>query len=188
MPIWGIVAMAAAAFLLLIVIALRNSLIGRRNDVENAFAGIDAQLKKRCDLIPNLVAAVKTYMAHERGVLDRVTELRARALAAPAGSNERMEILGELAPAMRQIVVQAESYPELKASANFQLLQRSLNEVEEQLSAARRSFNAAVTSYNNAVEMFPTSIFAAMMGLRRRELFSIPEADREKPDVKQLFS
>ena len=169
------------------LLLMYNGLIGKKNTVENAFAGMDAMLKKRYDLIPNLVASVKQYMQHEAGVLTEITELRAKAISGRLTEGETLELNSKLGTAMRGIMVAVENYPDLKASENFMQLQRSLNEVEEQLSAARRSFNAAVTSFNNAVEMFPTNIMAGMMNYQVRDLFEIDEEERQRPDVGALF-
>jgi LemA protein len=171
-----------------IFFGMYNSLVGKKNQVENAFASIDAILKKRYDLIPNLVATVKQYMQHEAGVLTEITELRAKATSGQVSSDEAVELNNRIGRALGGIMVAVENYPDLKASDNFQQLQRTLNEVEEQLSAARRAFNASVTDFNNAVEMFPTNIVARMMNYTRRKLFEIPEQERENPDVKDLFS
>ncbi len=173
---------------LLVVFGMYNGLIGKKNNVENAFASIDTILKKRYDLIPNLIATVKQYMEHEKGVLENVTALRAKAMSGSLSSDETITLNNEINKAMGGIMVAVESYPDLKANQNFMDLQRSLNEIEEQLSAARRSFNAAVTDFNNAVEMFPTNIMAGMMNYKRRQLFEIPEVERENPDVKSLFA
>ena len=173
---------------LVVAFSMYNGLIGKKNSVENSFASIDTILKKRYDLIPNLVAAVKQYMEHERGLLENVTALRAKATGGSISSDEAVALNNEINKAMGGIMVAVESYPELKANENFKDLQRSLNEVEEQLSAARRAFNAAVTDFNNAVEMFPTNIMAGMMNYKRRQLFEIPETERVNPDVKDLFA
>ena len=174
--------------ILVIAFGMYNGLIGKKNGVENAFATIDTILKKRYDLIPNLVAAVKQYMEHERGLLENVTALRAKATSGNVSSDEAITLNNEINKTMGGIMVAVESYPELKANENFKDLQRSLNEVEEQLSAARRAFNASVTDFNNAVEMFPTNIMAGMMNYKRRQLFEIPETERQNPDVKNLFA
>ena len=174
--------------ILVIAFGMYNGLIGKKNGVENAFATIDTILKKRYDLIPNLVAAVKQYMEHERGLLENVTALRAKATSGNISSDEAITLNNEINKTMGGIMVAVESYPELKANENFKDLQRSLNEVEEQLSAARRAFNASVTDFNNAVEMFPTNIMAGMMNYKRRQLFEIPETERQNPDVKNLFA
>ncbi len=174
--------------LLLAVVGMYNSLIGKKNNVEKAFASIEVILKKRYDLIPNLVAAVKRYMEHERGLLEKVTSLRAKAMSGGISPDESITLNNEINKALGGIMVAVENYPDLKANQNFMDLQRSLNEVEEQLSAARRAFNAAVTEFNNAVEMFPTNLMAGMMHYTLRQLFEIPEAERESPDVKSLFA
>ncbi|MBU1701464.1 LemA family protein [bacterium] len=172
---------------LITIFIMYNSLIGKKNQVENAFAGIDTLLKKRYDLIPNLVSAVKQYMKHEAGVLTEITELRAKATSGTLSSDEAVDLNNKIGRALGGIMVAVENYPDLKASENFQQLQRTLNEVEEQISAARRSFNASVTDFNNAVEMFPTNIMAGMMGYKRRQLFEIPESERQNPNVGDLF-
>lgn len=171
----------------ILVAFLYNTLVGRRNDVENAFGSVDVLLKKRHDLIPNLVAAVKRYMKHEADLLGRVTELRSRALQGGLSPDETVDLENQITRSVGQVMVAVESYPELKADEQFQQLQRSLNEVEEQISAARRAFNAAVTSLNNGIEMFPSNLVAAMMGLQRRKVFEIPDVQRENVDVAQLF-
>lgn len=184
--------MIILAIIVVVVLAaifgIYNSLVGKKNQVENAFASIATILKKRYDLIPNLVATVKQYMQHEAGVLTQVTELRAKAVSGGVSPNEAVDLNNQIGKAIGGIMVAVENYPDLKASENFQQLQRTLNEVEEQLSAARRAFNASVTDYNNAVEMFPTNIMAGMMNYERRKLFEVPESERQTPDVKELFA
>lgn len=171
-----------------IVIIMVNSLIVKKNQIDNAFAGIDAQLKKRYDLIPNLVAAAKEYMTHERGILEDITALRTKALENGVSTVEKMDIDNKLSAMMHGIMVQVENYPQLKASRNIEQLQRALNEVEEQLSAARRAYNAAVTSYNNSVEIFPSCIIAGILNYHTRPLFTIPENERDNVNVGALFS
>ncbi|MCK5345459.1 MAG: LemA family protein [Candidatus Heimdallarchaeota archaeon] len=170
-----------------VLMMMYNGLVGKKNQVENVFASMDAMLKKRYDLVPNLVAAVKTYMKHESGVLTEITELRSKALSGGISSDEQVDLDNKISKAIGGIMVAVENYPDLKASDNFLQLQRSLNEIEEQISAARRSFNAAVTDYNNAVEMFPTSIMAQMMNYKRKKVFEITEAERQNVNVGQLF-
>jgi len=181
-PIIVVVVLAVIGF------GMYNSLVGKKNAVENAFASIDTILKKRYDLIPNLVATVKQYMEHERGLLEKVTELRAKALQGNVSNDEAVGLNNELNKALGGIMVAVENYPDLKANTNFIDQQRTLTEVEEQLSAARRAFNAAVTDFNNAVEMFPTNILAGMMHYTRRQLFEIPEVERQNVNVKELFA
>lgn len=173
---------------LLVGVGMYNSLVGKKNQVENAFATIDVMLKKRYDLIPNLVACVKQYAKHESAVLQEVTELRARALSGAVTSDEAVSINNRIGKALGGLMAVVENYPELKANEQFLQLQRTLNEIEEQLSAARRAFNASITLYNNAVEMFPTSLVAGMMGYQRRQWFEAPEAERAAPNVGEALS
>ncbi len=173
---------------LLLIVILFNSLIAKRNAVNNAFAGIDAYLKKRYDLIPNLVAAVQKNMEHERGLLNEITELRSRAISGNISDRERVELDNKISRALGAINIAVENYPDLKANTNFLQLQASLNEVEEQLSAARRAYNAAVNSYNNAVQMFPTNLVAMIMGFKARPFFEASEAERQNVNVKNLFN
>jgi LemA protein len=186
--IGSLVCLGGGALLLLVLfMVLYNSLIAKKNQVDYAFSGIDVQLKKRHDLIPNLVATVRQYMEHERGLLERITELRARAVSPNLPEGERMQVEAALSTALRSLMIAVENYPNLKANENFLHLQASLNEIEEQLAAARRAYNAAVTDYNNAIEMFPTNFVASMMGLSRRTVFEATEQERATPDVSQLF-
>lgn len=172
----------------LYIVILYNSLISKKNQVQNVFASIDALLKKRYDLIPNLVATVQKYMQHERGTLTEITELRAKAISGTLSDDEKVDLDNKLTKTLGGIMVAVENYPDLKANQNFLQLQASLNEVEEQISAARRAYNAAVTDYNNAVEMFPTNILASMMNYQRKKVFEIPDAERQNVDVKDLFN
>ena len=186
MMVFGIV-IAIVAVVAAVLVGLYNSLVGKKNQVINVFGAIDALLKKRYDLIPNLVATVQTYMQYEKEVLTKVTELRARAISGKATDDEKIAIDREISTALRGIMVAVENYPDLKANQNFLQLQASLNEVEEQISAARRAYNAAVTDYNNAVEMFPTNMMARMMNYRRRPVFEISPEEREPVDVQKMF-
>lgn len=181
------VALIILVILILIAIGIYNSLIGKKNTVENAFGSIDVMCKKRYDLIPNLVATVKQYAAHESGTLEKVTALRNQASAGNLSADETVQLNNQLTQALGGLMVQVEAYPELKANENFNQLQRALNETEEQLSAARRTYNAAVTDFNNAVEMFPTNIMAGIMNYKRRQLFEAAEQERKNVDVGQLF-
>lgn len=173
--------------LLLALIFMYNTLIAKTNHVENIFAGVDAVLKKRYDLLPNLIASVKEYMLHERETLEKITSLRAQALQANLHSHEKIALDKELSSMLGGLMVAVENYPTLKANENFLHLQGTLHEVEEQISAARRAYNQSVTDYNNAIEMFPTNIMAGFMKLKRKEVFSIPPQERQNVDVKSLF-
>jgi LemA protein len=165
-----------------------NNLITSRNNVENAFGSIDAMLKKRYDLIPNLVESVKVYMKHEKDTLTQVTELRTKAVSGSVSTEEKVAIDNQLSSMMRKVMVSVESYPDLKSSEQFTMLQRSWNEAEEQISAARRAYNSAVTQYNNAIEKFPSNLMAGMFGHKRRVVFEIPQAERENISAKNLFA
>src|SRR5574344_160447 len=178
---------AVVLVLLVWFISVRNGFIGKRNLADNAFATIDVQLKQRCDLIPNLVSAAQAYMKHERGTLDDLTALRAQAQAAKTPA-ESIDVNNRIGHALRAFMVNVEAYPDLKASEQFVMLQRSLNEIEAQLAAARRTYNAAVTDFNNAVQMFPSSVVASMSGFATRPLLETSEEDRQRPDVKALFN
>jgi LemA protein len=173
--------------LVLFAILGYNRLVGLRNAADKSFASIDAMAKKRYDLIPNLVATVSKYMEHERTTLTQITEMRARAVSGNLSDNEKVDLDNKISRAMGGIMVAVENYPELKANTNFLQLQGSLNEVEEQLSAARRAYNAAVTDYNNAVQMFPSNVFALIFNFKTKPLFEISEKERQNVDVKALF-
>ena len=183
-----ILALIILVILIIIPIALYNSLVAKKNQVNNAFASTDTLLKKRYDLIPNLVAAVKNYMKHEQKTLTDITEMRSKAVSAQLSPDEKVALNNQLSKAIGGIMVAVENYPDLKANQNFLQLQASMNEIEEQISAARRAYNAAVTDYNNAVEMFPTNIMASMMHYKQRQLFEITETERKNVDVGALFN
>ncbi len=174
--------------LALIAILIYNSLIGKKNQVENIFAGVDAVLKKRYDLIPNLVASVSQYMEHEKSTLEKVTEYRAQAMKPGVSNDQKIALDAKLTSALGAINIAMEAYPDLKANENVMHLQRSLNEIEEQISAARRAYNQAVTDLNNAIEMFPTNIVAGWMNLQRRAVFEITVSERQNVDVNALFN
>ncbi len=182
-----IIGILVSLSILMIFIGMYNSLIGKRNQVENSFGTIDVMLKKRYDLIPNLVATVKQYMEHEKGTLENITKLRAQAMNGNISTEDKVELNNKLNKMIGGIMVAVENYPDLKANENFMQLQRSLNEIEEQISAARRTYNASVTDYNNSVDMFPTSMIAGMIGFRRRHVFEAAEHERENVQVKDLF-
>lgn len=185
MPV-SVVVLAAAVVVfvvLLFVVALYNRLVRARNAVENAVASVDVQLKQRRDLIPTLVDSMRAYMTHERGTLDELTALRERAAGSP-DPGTRMALDQQMAGLMRGLMVRAEGYPELKASETVVLLQRSLNEVEAQIAAARRTCNAAVASFNTALEVFPANLLAGVLGFARKPLFEAAADDRATPVVR----
>lgn len=183
-----IIIIAAAVLLFLILMGMYNNLIRKRNEVDNAFGGMDVQLKKRYDLIPNIVATVKQYATHEKELLTKVTEMRARATSGNISNEEKVALDNQISAGMKSIMVAVENYPDLKANENFMNLQRTLNEVESQISAARRTYNAVITDFNNAIQTFPSNIMAGMMSLKRKEVFVIPETERQNVDVKNLFN
>lgn len=176
-----------AVIIAVIVALLYNFLVSKKNQVENIFSSVDALLKKRFDLIPSLVASVAEAMQHEKGTLEEITRLRSSALQANTSPNEMAKFDAKLSSLLGSIMVAVEDYPELRANENTMHLQRSLNEIEEQLSAARRAYNQAVTDYNNAIEMFPTNFLANMMHYERGQVFTIQAEQRENPNVKELF-
>lgn len=170
----------------LVCILIYNSLIHKKANVDNAFSGIDVQLTKRQDLIVKLVEVAKQYMKYESETLQTIVKLRTQAMGAgtPAA---RMQAENQLTQELSKFQVSVESYPELKANQQFMDIQRALMEIEEQLAAARRTFNAAVTSYNVSLQTFPSSLFASALGFTSRELFVADEKKREDVDMKKLF-
>ena len=175
------------AVLALIVISVYNSLVGKRNQVSNIRSGVDTQLKRRFDLIPNLVATVKQYITHERELLENISALRS-GIQKAAGDEQRFALNGELSNLISKLNVVVENYPELKANENVMHLQKTLNEIEEQISAARRAYNAAVTDYNNAVEMFPSNIVASWARFHKAAFFEVPKGQDDPHDVHELFN
>lgn len=172
----------------LVLILIYNSLVSKKNQVANIFASVDAMLKKRYDLIPNIVASLSRYMQHEKELLERVTALRASAIKPDISDTQKISLDSELSKTLGSIMIAVENYPDLKASENIMHLQLTLNEVEEQISAARRAYNQAVTDYNNALEMIPTNFMASLMHYTKKELFIINENERKNISVKELFN
>lgn len=170
------------AFTLLWGVLVFNTLVSERNTIENARAGIDVQLRKRYDLVPNLVATVKGYASHEKALLLHITQLRIEAMQTVVPAHKHRADT-ELANSMRQLFAVAENYPELKANKGFLQLQSALNEIEAQLAAARRTFNTCVTEYNNTVQSFPGSLIASMFGFKEHRWFEIQEEERHPPKI-----
>ena len=177
----------AIAVILVIGVLIYNTLVSRRNQCDNIFASIDALLKKRYNLIPNLVTLMKESMQYERDLLEKVTQLRAKAMQPDLTPEQKIAIADELTQPLHGLMVAVENYPELKANEQIMQLMRSLNEIEEQIAAARRAYNQAVTDYNNARQMFPSSLIANWFGFAPKELFEIPEAERQNIDIKELL-
>jgi LemA protein len=160
-----------------------NGLIRRRNQIENAWSQIDVQLKRRIDLIPNLVETVKGYAAHERETLDAVIRARNAAMAAPSTPQAQADANNQITGALRQLFALGEAYPDLKANQNFLALQEELTATEGRVAYARQFYNDSVLDYNNKLQQFPTMIFANWLKFERREYFEADEAARTVPTV-----
>jgi LemA protein len=180
---WIIVAIAVASAIYVAV--LFNRLVRTRQMAREAWSGIDVQLKRRSDLIPNVVDVVKTYAAHERDVLTAVTELRGAGRALPPGAvDKRGEVEGALSAALGRLMAVAEAYPDLKASRNFLDLQQQLSAVESDLQMARRYYNGAVRNLNILIESFPSNLVAGPFGFARMDFFELDDAaERAAPAV-----
>src|SRR6476660_7864516 len=183
----GIIIAVVVILLILFVIVTYNGLIRTRTRIDNAFSQIAVQLKRRHDLIPNLVETVKGYAAHEKGVFEAVTQARANAISAGAtGSPEqRAQAENVLTGALRSVFAVAEAYPQLQASQNFRDLQKNLTATEDKISFARRFYNGNVRDYNTSLQTLPTSLFAGMLGFKPEQYFELTDAaEREVPQVK----
>jgi len=161
-----------------------NRLIQKKNAIDNAYFSMDVMLRKRYDLIPQLVEIVKSYMSHEKNVLLQLTELRQKVLVGNLNTNEKVELDNKINTTLQNVFASFESYPQLKASENFLKLQGAINETEEQLAASRRFYNAAVNDYHNGIEMFPSSLLASWMGLKHKTFFSITDEHKAVPVIK----
>ncbi len=172
------------AVLAIWAVMIYNRLIRLRNLCKEGWSGIDVQLKRRANLIPNLLETVKGYMSHEKDVFKQVTEARARALSAK-GPAERGQGESMLTQSLRTLFAVAENYPELKANTNFLELQNQLSLIEDEIQKARRYYNATVRDFNTAIEVFPNTIVASLFGFRQEEFFEITDPeDRKVPEVK----
>ena len=177
-----IIALVAVVLLLLILVGIYNGLVRDRNRVDNAWSQVDVQLKRRYDLIPNLVETVKGYATHEQETFERVTQARSAAQSA-SGPAEQAQAENFLTSALRQLFAVAEAYPELRASENFQGLQAELSETENRIAVSRQIYNDTVLTYNNKVQQIPTNLVAAATGFKVREFFEAGEAAEEAPAV-----
>ncbi len=177
-----IILLAVAAY----AIVVYNALVRARQMVQEAWSGIDVQLKRRADLIPNLVETVKGYAGHEKEALERVTEMRSRAQGVPAGDIQgRAAAEGLLSQALGRLMAVAEAYPDLKASQNFAELQRSLETTEREVQMARRYYNGSVRELNTKVESFPSNLVANRFNFTKAEYFELDDAnDRKLPEVR----
>jgi LemA protein len=182
MTIVIIVVVAILAIAVFYFIAKRNSIIAARNRVDESWSGIDVQLKRRRDLVPNLVETVKGYAAHESEVFEKATKARAEAMSAH-GVGDTAQAEQKLTGALTDLRAVAENYPTLRATENFQQLTRNLSELEDEIQAARRIYNSNVQSYNTDIQQFPGSIIANQGGFSEREFFEIDEAEREPVSV-----
>lgn len=177
------VVLALVVLALLVGVAIYNGLIAKRNKADEAWSGIDVQLKRRHDLVPNLVETVKAYAAHEATTLQRVTDARTKATAAQ-GPAARGAAESQLSAAIPSVLAVAEQYPDLKASSNFQQLQAQLSDLEDQIQASRRLYNGNVQRYQTAKQQFPASIVAGMGDFPDKELFALEDpTDRDVPQV-----
>ncbi len=178
-----LIILGVVVLLVIIAVVLYNSLIRRRNQVENSWSQIDVQLKRRIDLIPNLVETVKAYAAHEKETLDAVIRARNAAIAAPSTPGAQAEADTMLTGALKQVFALSEAYPDLKANTNFLALQEELTATEGRVAYARQFYNDSVLNYNNSLDQFPTMIFARMLKFERREYFEADAGSRDAPKV-----
>jgi len=167
---------------LLVFLSYYNKIIRLENRIDNSWAQIDVQLKRRTDLIPNLMETVKGYMKHEKEVLENVTKARSAIMGAKS-PQENIDADNMLTGALKSLFAVSENYPDLKANQNFLNLQDELTHTEDKIAYSRQHYNDTVLSFNNTIETFPGIIFAKRMGKKEREMLQIPEADRELPKV-----
>ncbi len=180
----GLLVVGAIVFLMLIWgIATYNSLVRLRQHCRESWSGVDTELKRRYDLIPNLVETVKGYAAHEHETFEMVTKARAQMVSA-GGVAEQAQANNQMTQALKSLFAVAEAYPELKANQNFLMLQEELAGIENKIAYARQFYNDSVLRFNAAIQSFPTNIFARSMGFTEKKYFEAPEAEREVPKVK----
>ncbi|MEJ2704853.1 MAG: LemA family protein [Sedimentisphaerales bacterium] len=183
MPVVLIVVATVLFLPVLYVILTYNGLVALRNHIRDAWGNIDTELKRRYDLIPNLVATVKGYAAHEKEVFKRITQLRAECLANKGAIREQAASESQLVAALERLLAVVENYPQLKADKNFLALQHELVNTEDRIQAARRFFNGNVRDYRNKCETFPSNIIAGMFGFEPQDYFSVRPSVREVPDL-----
>ena len=165
------------------VVATYNTLVALRNHIKDAWSNIDTELKRRYDLIPNLVATVKGYAAHEKEVFERITQLRTQCMNSQAKGVAQASGENQLVAALQKMMAVVENYPQLKADQNFLELQRELVETEDRIQAARRFYNGNVRDYRNKCETFPSSVIANMFGFQKEDYFDVHPSVREVPDA-----
>ncbi|OGK62375.1 hypothetical protein A2334_02875 [Candidatus Roizmanbacteria bacterium RIFOXYB2_FULL_38_10] len=178
-----IILIGVAVLLALYLIGTYNGLIVLKTRIQEALSGIDVQLKRRADLIPNLVETVKGYAKHERSVFENVTKARSSLMSATS-LQEKAEANNQLTTALKSLFAVAESYPDLKASTNFQDLHRQLEDTEDKVAYSRQFYNSNVLEFNTKVQVFPTNIIANMLGFKQFEFFTATEEERKKVEVK----
>jgi LemA protein len=178
-----IIFVVVIALVAVVMVGVYNSLVRSRNQVDNAWSQIEVQLKRRHDLIPNLVETAKGYMTHERETFEAITKARAAAMGAQSVS-ETAQAEGQLADALSKFMLVVENYPQLKANTNFLALQEELTSTENKIAFARQNYNDQVLGYNNRTQMFPSNILAGMFGFSKRDFFEVENAsEREAPKV-----
>jgi len=182
MVIWLIVLIVILAIIVLMAIGYYNKFIVLSNRIRNSLAQIDVQLRKRADLVPNLVKTVKGYAKHEKKIMERVTEAR-KALLGAKDIVSKMKAGNQLERSLKSIFAIAENYPQLKANTNFLQLQQELAAIEDKVAYSRQYYNDSTLSYNNSVQMFPGSFFAGLYGKKEKEFLKIPEAARAVPKI-----
>ncbi len=165
------------------VILTYNTLVALRNHIRDAWSNIDTELKRRYDLIPNLVATVKGYAAHEKGLFERVTQLRAQCMASRGAPRQQAADENQLVDALRRLLAVVENYPQLKADQHFLKLQKELVNTEDRIQAARRFFNGNVRDYRNKCQSFPSNIIAGAFGFETHDYFNVPPSVREVPNA-----
>ncbi len=180
MWIWIVIALGVLLFW---GVTVYNGLITLKNRTDEAWSDIDVQLKRRYDLIPNLVETVKGYAAHEAGTFEKVTAARTAAMSAQ-GAHDKAIAENQLSQTLKSIFALSEAYPELKANQNFLQLQQDLTDTEDKIQASRRFYNGNVRDFNTKLQVFPTNLIANMLGFKAREFFEIAEAEKAAPQVK----
>ncbi len=182
MPIWLIIVIAIVVILIIWFVATYNSLINLRNRVKDQWSQIDVQLKRRADLIPNLVETVKGYAKHEKTTLDEVIDAR-NSFNSASSKEEEIKASGELTGMLNRLFALAESYPDLKANQNFMSLQNDLRDTEDKISTMRQFYNDTVLTYNNKVETIPSNIVAKLANFKVESFFEMNEQEKEVPKV-----
>ena len=190
MDLTTIVILVVSAIVVFAIYGTYVSVIQKKNKVLEAFSSIDVQLKKRYDLIPNILTLANKFMEHERGLMEEVTKLRTQVMSLPndiKNIGQKLQLDSQIKGLMGQIMVAVENYPDLKSDQTMVTAMQTYNEVEEHIAAARRFYNSAVLELNNAVEIFPSSIFASMVGAKKQEFFQADEAERKAVSASEFF-